>query len=208
MTISSGPESPRSPRLAGRLHGRSGSGMNRSIGAEADAETEYEPIGNTRRTSAETVTVTLAASPPAATLTFDVIEPAEPSITPPATEPGVARSGGRGDRRVLRRRLGDVAGVLHQGVLQHHPERQEQRRQRRSPSRPPPIAPPTAAASVGDLAGVGVEAGDDDHRHRRRRDRQGGEEDDVAGELARLVVAGAAIVSSTRSLAVIQTARI
>jgi hypothetical protein len=62
--------------------------MNRSIGAEADAETEYEPIGKTRNTSAETVTVTLAASPLAETLTFDVIDPAEPSITAPATEPG------------------------------------------------------------------------------------------------------------------------
>ena len=123
--------------------------MNRSIGADADAETEYEPIGNTRRTSAETVTVTCAVSPPAATLTFDVIEPAEPPTTPPATDARVAGSGRRRDRRVLRRHLDDVAGVLHQRVLQHQPERQEQRRHHDHRRDQASIAPPAAALSWG-----------------------------------------------------------
>ena len=147
-----------------RGHGRSGWGMNRSIGADADdrdaSTTDREHLQHVGRDGDGDLVGVPTSAP---TCTPDVIEPADSPISRPATAPGSPAAGGRGDRRVLGRRLGDVADVRRRGRTAAPARTTAAAPAARSPWRPTPRSPAAATgASAGHLAGVRVELGDDD----------------------------------------------
>ena len=167
-------------------HGRAGWATKRSIGAAADTVTSKSPIGNTCSTSACTVDHDLVGV--AARRRHRHARRHRRARRPGRSAAAALQSpsAARGDRRVLRRRQGDVADVDGDRVLEHEPERSSSAGStitvgRRAARRP---AAPRRPSSAGTFSAFELQLGDDDRGDRGGGHGQRGQEDHAARQLA------------------------